>query len=230
MALNYLLPLENFFKNEVYNIALALFETEELPEDVSTEAVEINLTASNKEEVFTQAPDQVKEAIKLRDEFPFLNEKDCPEEMYVLVGKKFNHYHAYVAAAETLLVNIEDVNNPETAIALTPEEVNALALESVKDFEVNQEIYAELTHYKEHGKILGKHPIFVERKLKESIDALTVEKATKRIANLDNYIRRDKSNAEKATKDADIEKYTQKVKEWEIELRLIKAKFGFSEE
>lgn len=184
---------------------------------------------NSKEEVFTKAPDQVKTQIKLRDEFPFLNEDNCPEEFYILVGKKFNYYDAWVKAHATLLVNIDDVNTDASPIAMSAEEVSAEALKAVENFEVNQSIWKELNYYKEEGKILGEHPIFIKRKFKEKIESLTVETATKRISNLDNYIRRDNRKAEKATTDADKEKYLKKVEEWEIELTQIKTKFNFSD-
>ncbi|MGJ8760378.1 MAG: hypothetical protein ACSHXA_07510 [Polaribacter sp.] len=182
-----------------------------------------------KEEVFTAAPDEVKTQIKLRDEFPFLNDDNCPEEFYILVGKKFNYYDAWVKAHAGLLVTIDDVNKDDSPIAMTDEEVSAEALKAVENFEVNQSIWKELNYYKEEGKILGEHPIFIERKLKESVESLIVETATKRISNLDNYIRRDNKKAEKATTDADKEKYLKKVEEWEIELQMIKTKFNFSD-
>lgn len=221
-SVDLLIAVHTYYNNLILAIALEyLTPTDTLPAD-------IEVISTTKEEVFDQAPDEVKEAIKLRDEFPFLDDRDCPEEMYILVGKKIAHYKAYVKAHENLLVTIKDTDKDASPIAMTSEEVTALALQAVEDFTINQDIYNELNHYNETGKILGSHPIFIERKLKESIDALTVEKATKRISNLDNYIRRDQKNAEKATTDKDKEKYLLKVKTWKVELGLIKAKFNFS--
>lgn len=183
--------------------------------------------ATTKEEVFTKAPGNVKTQIKLRDEFPFLNEDDCPEEFYILVGKKFNYYDAWVKAHKALLVNIKDIEEDASPIEMTSEEVNELALSAVENFEVNQAIWKELNHYNETKQVLGEHPIFLERKLKDSIDTMTVADASKRLANLDNYIRRDKrhlAKAEKAKNEADIEKYTKKIIGWETEEKLIKAK------
>jgi len=192
----------------------------------------IKVTATSAEEVFTNAPEEVKEAIKLRDEFPFLNEKDCPDEFYILVGKMFNHLKAYKKAHENLLVVLSaDANGEDVGVKLSEEEINALALSAVENFQVQEDIRTELQYFKENGKVLGNHPIFIERKLKESIDALTVEAGTKKISNLENYIRRDNKHLEtaiKAKNTEDIEKFTQKVKEWEIELSLIKTKFNFS--
>lgn len=225
-----LASVETFIEKTIYNLAADFLSASiELDKALNTKSEKHISVATSKEEVFTSAPDEVKAAVKLRDEFPFLNEKDCPEEFLVLVGKKLQHYHAYVAAHQSLLVNIKDVNEDASPIAMTNEEVAALALEAVADFQLNQDIYDELTHYKETGKILGKHVIFKEINLKAKVDALTVETATKRIANLDNYIRRDKNKAEKSKTAEDKAKFLDKVQNWEIELRLIKAKFNFSE-
>ena len=187
--------------------------------------------ATSKEEVFTTAPDEVKETVKLRDEFPFLNDPDCPEELYILVGKKFAHYNAYVKAHEALMVNLENeetIDGPK--IPMTPEQIFEFAKTAVENFELNQDIYAELNHYKETGEILGKHPIFTERKLKESVAVMSVPDATKRMSNLENYIRRDakKRDAKKTTPEMK-EKLSKKIIGWEYELKIIKAKLGFSE-
>lgn len=206
--------------------------TSDKKEEVKVAVKTIDTSGLNSsEDVFTKAPDEVKEAVKLRDEFPFLKEANCPDELLILVGKKFNHYDAYVKAHKDLLVVVEqDAQGEDVGIALSPEQITNLALSAVENFQVNQDIWDELNYYKENKNVLGKHPIFLERKLKERIDALTVEKATKRISNLENYIRRDSKKLEKASATNEKEKYTQKVKDWEIELGLIKTKFGFTDE
>ena len=201
----------------------AIPEVENAPEFV------IEITAQGKTEVFTKAPDEVKEAIKLRDEFPFLDDKNCPEEFYILVGKKMAHYHAYRTAHNSLLVNIKDTNLDASPIAMTEEEITALALSAVADFKVNQEIREELVHYQETGKILGKHPLFTERKLKSTIDAMTVEQGMKRISNLDNYIRRDSKKMAESKTEETKQKFAEKINDWQTELKLIKAKFGISD-
>tara|TARA_R110002126_G_scaffold39767_3_gene117644 strand:- start:5412 stop:6290 length:879 start_codon:yes stop_codon:yes gene_type:complete len=201
--------------------------------EASKKAILKEFGATNKEEVFTKAPDFVKEEFKLKDEFPFLKEEDCPDEFYILVGKKFNHYDAYVAAHKDLLVTIPDTEEDAAPIPLTQEEINTLAKKAVENFVVNQQIWDELNHYKETGKVLGKHPVFVEYKLKEKVGNLTVEDVTKRVSLLDGYIRRDTKKLEKAQKSknkADIEKFEAKVLEWQTELKMIKKKFNFKDE
>lgn len=188
-----------------------------------------------KEQVFTEAPDEVKETIKLKDQFPFLKDPEtCPEEFYILVGHKFAHYDAYIAACKELLVVVDpEASEDKAPTPLAPEQITELALAAVENFQINQDIYDELAHYDEHKKILGAHPIFIERKLKESVESLNAGTVGKRISNLENYIRRDNRNADKAEKEKNLEeqkKYTDKVKGWEIELRMIKTKFNIKDD
>lgn len=199
------------------------------PVKVAAPEFKIEVTATNASEVFETAPDEVKEAVKLRDEFPFLNDTNCPEEFYILVGKKLAHYHAYRNAHQALLVKIEDPSQDASPIDLTEEEITTLALSAVENFKINQAIYDELNHYKETGKVLGKHPIFAERKLKSAIDALTIEKGMKRISNLDNYIRRAKNQLSESKTEKEKAKFEKKIDDWQIELKLIKAKFGITD-
>lgn len=215
----------NDFEATIVRIAIDYLEP--TPEDV---VEEITITATTPEEVFIEAPSEVKETIKLRDEFPFLNDPDCPEELFILVGKKFAHYDAYVKAHAALLMVVESEENPEAQkVQMTPEQITALALTAVVNFELNQDIYKELEFYKENGKILGEHPIFLERKLKAGIDTMTIAEATKKMSNLDNYIRRSGKALENAKTEEEKEKLTKKLQSWQTELILVKAKLGFSD-
>jgi hypothetical protein len=236
-----LAAINTFIEKTIYNLALDFIKAKEELEkalkvdkkftDEELELAELSFKdlATTKEEVFTAAPEEVKTQIKLRDEFPFLNEETCPEEFYILVGKKFNYYDAWVKAHAHLLVKIDDINKDASPIDMTPEEVSNMALSAVENFEVNALIWEELNYYKEEGKILGAHPIFLERQFKEKIEALTVQQAMTRISNLENYIRRDANKAEKAKTTEEKEKFSQKVVEWNVELKMIKTKFNISE-
>ena len=185
------------------------------------------------EEQFKTAPDEVKEYISLHDQFPFLDEDDCPEELKILVSDKRKHYRAYVDARKKLLVIVPTTDKDATPVAMTDAEIFVLASKAVDNFEVNQLIYDELDHYNTEKEILGKHPIFAERILKGKIEKMTMAEAAKRATNLDNYIRRDgnalKKESEKEDKDAaKISKLESKIIEWNLELSLVNAKLGVS--
>ncbi len=185
----------------------------------------IEITAKDSSEVFPSATEEVKEVIKLRQAYPFLSEDDCPDELKILVADKQTAYEKYVAAHKALLVVVPEGENA-TAVEMTEEEIFELAKTAVENFEVNQDIFAEMEHYKETGEILGEHPIFIKRKLQEGINAMTMADAAKRQSNLDHYIRRDGKALEKAKNDKDKAKLTKKIKNWKAELDLINAKLG----
>jgi hypothetical protein len=224
--------ISDFHSAKIVDLARALVTPAEVvAEATKEEEIAIEVTATTKEEVFTTAPDDVKEAVKLRDEFPFLDEVDCPEELYILVGKKMAHYHAYAKAHKALLVIVkENAEKINELFELNDKEIFALALSAVENFTVNQDIYAELAYYKENKTILGVHPIFAERKAKSTVDLMSIPDATTRMNNLENYIRREtKKLGAKKTTDLEKEKINKKLAAWEFELALIKAKLGFSD-
>jgi len=210
---------------ESYLTALAT-QAALVAKEVEKEAMSLPI-ATTKEEVFTKAPDDVKEAVKLRNEFPFLNEPNCPDELYILVGRKFSHYSAYVAAHNSLLVLVDKENT--TAVPMTPEEIFELATAAVVNFEADELIRKEMRHYQDTGKILGEHAIFEERKLKSKIDLMTNPQAVIRKTNLENYIRKNNNKLKDAKNEADIDKINTKTKSFTIELNLLNAKLGFSD-
>lgn len=199
-----------------------------------TDAIEI--TATSKEEVFTSAPEEVKDYVSLHDEFPFLDEDNCPEELKILVADKRKHYRKWVEAHNQLLIIATEAG---TEASMTEEQIFDLAVLAVDNWEANQAIYAELDHYKKEKKILGEHPIFTERKLKESVDKMTMANAAKRKSNLENYVRRDqksldlendKVSSEGGPNEELISKLIKKIEGWKIELSLVNTKLGVSEE
>lgn len=73
-------------------------------------------------------------------------------ELKVLAADKISSYHRYVSLHEKLFD------------CVTIEECFETAKNLLKNFEQNRQIFAEFIHYRENGRILGKHPIFAERK------------------------------------------------------------------
>ncbi len=89
---------------------------------------------------------------KIRDDFPFLKEPDCPHELIILVGYKISAYHKYKECHKLLFActSLEDCKNNARSI--------------IENYQENRLIYDELEFYKEHKHCLGKHPIFKLRK------------------------------------------------------------------
>lgn len=231
---NNLATVDNY--NAIKEILAEQIDAVEFPEEVNDiikaqEAQvgainEINDKLSTKAvEAFKEATTDIKQEIKFRDEFPFLSDPDLPIEMKVLVTEKFNHYFDFVAAHKELFVKmVPGANSEPEAVPLTDVEVFDLAKQAVENFEMDQLIYDELVHYRENKKILGAHPIFKMKRLRDSIDAMTSLDASKRLANLANYINRDTKKAESAKTPEDKKKYEDKVLEWEAEKVLVNAR------
>ncbi len=121
---------------------------------------------------------QVKSEQKLRDEFPFFSQPDCPNELKILVADKITAFRAYKDSHEKLFV----AGSPE-------QEFNAVR-DTVENFILNREIYKELNYYLEHHKILGEHKMFDRIKKTEELQAMSTEKLVIKRDNLGKYILR----------------------------------------
>jgi len=223
--------LDNAIENHIANLNDDIIAEKEKAEaeankEVTPESDDevIVITAKEANEVFPSAPAEVKEVIKLREQYQFLSADDCPDELKILVADKQTAYEKYVVAHIDLLVVIPEEG--KEAVAMTNEQIFELAKIAVENFTINQDIFAEMEHYNETGEILGEHPIFIKRKLQDGINAMSMADAAKRQTNLEGYVRRDGNALKAATKDKDKIKLEKKIKNWKAELELINAKLG----
>lgn len=119
-------------------------------------AVDLPVSAVEKQQFLEEIPQEVIKTIRLRDEFPFLSLPDCPNELKILVSDRITAYHKYVEAHKRLFD------------ATTSEELGELASTVVENYLENCQIWDELKCFKETGKVLGEHPIFkLEQRLAE---------------------------------------------------------------
>jgi hypothetical protein len=116
---------------------------------------------------------QHKKTVRLREEFPFLGSKDCPEELALLVNKMLTAYDNYRSGHEKLFD--ADPNNLELCYQTAREVLDAHIL--------NREIWEELNHYKLHGTVLGNRPEFRARVLREKYRAIGTVNLVKIIGN-----------------------------------------------
>ena len=124
----------------------------------------------------TTVPHQYVEATELeplRTEFPFLNDKDCPEVMFVVVGKRISSYRRYQEQHAKLQEVLDGT------VTVTEEEQTALATKTQQAFAENQALWDELNHYNTTGEILGKHPLFRESVAQKEVNAMTVDQLAK---------------------------------------------------
>ena len=156
----------------------------------------------------------------LREEFPFLNDEDCPEIMYVVVGKRIAAHKRY-ESLHALLQQIE-----AGTFEGTEEQKLAIVQDTEAAFAENRALWEELNHYAEKGEILGKHELFRQNQLKKEVDEMSKEELVKFIPSSATFFSRKKSELAKA-KDADkIAKIQLAIDEREYKLKLVNEKLG----
>lgn len=114
--------------------------------------------------------------LSFRDEFPFLNEPDCPAELEALASRKFARYHAYVSLHKQL----RDCTSTEQCAKVSRELLN--------NYLENRMIWEELNYYQQHHSILGKHPIFAAFHRRKELLTLNVKQLMIRQKRLKNNI------------------------------------------
>lgn len=150
---------------------------------------------------------------KIRDEFPFLNDDDCPEVLLIAVGKKISAFKKLQAVNAKIHELTE--TNPES------EELEGLAEQALKHYSDNEGLYAELKHYAEHKEVLGVHPLFYELATKKEVEQMTNDDMLKFVNSSKTYFSRKNNELKKA--EGDLDK-VQKI-QTEIDQRSVKLKF-----
>ncbi|MEC5156665.1 hypothetical protein [Chryseobacterium sp. MP_3.2] len=106
------------------------------------------------------------DGLKLRDEYPFLNEENTPDVYKVLVSDKITAYKNY-AAKHAEALEAADQGEAE-------DKLFALASGAIKDYQNNIDIKDELDFYRESkGKVLGKHPKLKNLKIEQEIGEMS---------------------------------------------------------
>ena len=194
--------------------------SEETPEGTGEGNNEENKEANSESTEFTPAPTS-NERTSLRDDFPFLKEKDCPLELKALVTDKINAYNDYDEAHNQLL----KVTNGEATA--TEEELTALSKRAVEAFELNRDIYEELNYYKANGKVLGKHPIFRSLTLQREVNSMSQKELMSFRDSSPKFFSTKKSDAEKFKDDAvKLLKIAVSVEARTEKLKLVNQKLG----
>lgn len=210
-----LIPLSNSI-SEALDIELESRKKDALIAFIKSYKVEAKSTQStNTDNPFTDAPEEVKESVKLREEFPFLAQDDCPDKLKILVADKFTAFYKYVGASEALM-QLRDSEDCEA--------IFDLAKKAVVNFELNLEIYDELNYFKAHGEILGEHPIFEDEMLAKKVADTKEVDLAKRKKNLEIYIARDEKKLDKIKDDSKKQKALDKINTWKQELVLIEKR------
>lgn len=145
----------------------------------------------------------VQTGLKLRDEYPFLDDANTPDSIKALVTDKFTAYRNYAALhAEAL----EAANETEAA-----DKLFELASDAVKNYQLNIDIKDEFDHYRDtEGKVLGKHPKLKDLKIEQEIDEMSEADLIKH-----------RGNAMKSIPKYDPKEKPEKFAEWTLRLKLV---------
>lgn len=90
---------------------------------------------------------------QLRKEFPFLDNKDCPDEFEDIVQEMVTGFYRY----KKKHLQLHDVDPRDNTACFDASKG------VVEPYLQNRECWKELNHYKTHGKVLGEHPAFARR-------------------------------------------------------------------
>ncbi len=188
-------------KNPVRHIQIirtVLFKASGLPFDfMVSNAIDIN----------NKPTEAVKEnRFKLRNQWPFLADPDCPPELKLLISDKIT---AFTKCVE-LYGKITDATSEEENL----KNVSRL----VENFISNHEIYKELKHYADHGKVLGKHAIFLQYKRIKDLRNMTTMDLFKKKKNLENNIWRTQSKIKLEKREDLLPGREAKIKELKMQL------------
>lgn len=198
-------------KNENKAALIAILIEQEAAFEASVKKPE-----TEKATVITELPEPVKQAVKLRADYPFLAERDCPPVLKALVGKKLEAYDAFRHAHEDLFA------------AGTFKEQEEAALAVVDNYLENQVIFDELKHYLENKTLLGVHPEVRAEIDRHEVDALNAIDLAKERSNLQKsiakYQKQIKAEQEKGEA-ADLDK----IRNWEVLVETKTIRFNLVE-
>lgn len=153
-----------------------------------------------------QAGSDVSNKPKLRNQWPFLAEPTCPPELKLLISDKITAYTECVREYSNLTA------------AVSPDEQLKSVRNLVESFISNHEIYKELKHYSETGKVLGKHQIFQQYRRIKDLRKLNTLALFDKKKNLEHAIWRNESKIKKEKREDLLCSRINKIKELKMQL------------
>lgn len=171
------------------------------------------------------AADAAKQGYSLRAEFPFLFDKECPDVFKILVADKITAFEDFLKGHENLSVLV--YGDEEKGIEpqeLTNEELYLLGAQIIEDFKLNEDIYEELTYYRDNNEVLGKHPKLKDLALQQEVDAMNKATLEKNLKNYKAYNARDLQKIKKAKTEDKRLGFQAKIKEREHQMTLMQAR------
>src|SRR5690606_3083759 len=143
---------------------------------------------------------------KIRSDWPFLADPECPPELKLLISDKITAYRNCIQEYDNL------------SKATSASELLNTVRSLVTSFIANHDIYKELKNYKDTGKVLGEHKIFVQYKRIKELRNLNTMDLFKKKKNLEYSIWRNESKIKKDKRPDLLHSRQEKIKELKMEL------------
>jgi hypothetical protein len=164
----------------------------------------------------TTNPEQiisVAEAIKfkLREEFPFLSDKSCPDAFKILVADMMTAHENYVKAHEELF----NITNEQDAFDAADKLIN--------NYLDNQEIWKELNYYKNTGTVLGKHSYFEDQNRQKELTSKSVPDLMIMLRNIEHSIWRVTKKMKDDPKPELVARREKSIRDYERDKKIIKS-------
>lgn len=153
-------------------------------------------------------------APKLRDRWPFLNEKDCPAELHALVGRRISMYNEY----SNLYGQLRGCE--------TVEELSAVCGRLLDAYLDNQSCTRELEYYQRHRRVLGRHPYLRYFRHLTLLRSMSVRDLIREEQKTKDNIWRVKTELRKGDKPHLEQKRRAKLQEYELKLQEISNLLG----
>lgn len=167
--------------------------------------------------------DAVEELQPIREEFAFLNDKDCPHVFYTIVGLRISKYKEY----KELFAKLQNVNSDE--FGYSDEQKLQITADCEAAYNENQKLWDELNYYNLHKEILGKHLIFRESNIEKEVGLMTNEEMFKfKNSSVKYFFDQKKAILKNVGKTEKLDDINQKVIDREYKLSLINAKLGIN--
>lgn len=198
LAQRFNVSVEELTSDEFIEKVLAADENQDKVDELEVELEEAKAK-------YCEIPETVRKTIRFREEFPFLNDKDCPNEFKILVSDMFSAYDLYRESHEMLVKIPDDVASEETF---------RWAKTAVEKYLDNREMWEELEYYREHRTILGKAKIMQDLAEKTDIKSLSDLELVKLLNNAKSNISKGKNDLEKADNDEKKLKAQNKIEKW----------------
>lgn len=138
--------------------------------------------------ILQEMNDAEKTGFKMSAQYPFLRDKEVPNELKILVNDAITAFDSYKTAHQELFDKLVVLDG----VQLNEAEVYKIAESLLADFELNREIHAELQHYADTKEILGEHPIFSALKLQREVEAILPEELGRKRQNIASNISKKK--------------------------------------